>query len=99
MISRSRRPWTAGMGLRFLSVVGLVLPVACLGGLGAADASAAVQTTLYVSPRGSGTACSSSSPCSLSQAKSTVESLVGSMTGDIVVYLAGGTYRVSSTFQ
>jgi hypothetical protein len=66
---------------------------------GAADANAAVQTTLYVAPTGAGTACSSSEPCGLSQAKSTVESLLGSMSGDIVVSLAGGTYRLSSTFQ
>ncbi|HEU5427099.1 MAG TPA: RICIN domain-containing protein [Actinocrinis sp.] len=71
----------------------------CVGAVNAAGASAAAQATLYVSPGGSGTACSSSAPCSLSQAKSTVESLVGSMSGDIVVYLAGGTYRLSSTFQ
>ncbi len=83
----------------WLSAAGLVSSVVCMGALDAARASAAVQTTLYVSPSGSGTACSSSAPCSLGQARDTVEGLVGSMSGDIVVYLAGGTYRLSSTFQ
>jgi len=80
-------------------MLGLASSAVSIGALGAGEASAAVQTTLYVSPSGTGTACSSSAPCALSQAKSTVESLVGSMTGDIVVYLAGGTYRLSSTFR
>jgi hypothetical protein len=83
----------------WLSALGLASSALCLGVLDAGAAGAAVQTTLYVSPAGTGTACSSSAPCSLSQAKSAVESLDGSMTGDIAVYLAGGTYRLSSTFQ
>ncbi|GAB7184360.1 hypothetical protein ATKI12_4191 [Kitasatospora sp. Ki12] len=57
---------------------------------------AATMTTLYVSPSGSGTACSSSAPCSLTQAKTSVEAVNGSMTGDIVVQLAGGTYRLTA---
>jgi len=83
----------------WLTTLGLVSSGLFVGLLNAAGASAAAQTTLYVSPSGSGTACSSSAPCSLSQAKTTVEGLAGSMTGDIVVSLAGGTYRLSSTFQ
>ena len=63
-----------------------------------AVAHAAVQTTLYASPTGSGSSCSQSSPCALSEARSVVESMNGAMTGDIVVYLMGGTYRLSSTF-
>jgi hypothetical protein len=62
----------------------------------AVTAQAAVSTTLYVSPSGSGTACSSSAPCSLTQAKSSVEAIDGNMSGDIVVQLAGGTYRLTS---
>ncbi|WP_329182001.1 ricin-type beta-trefoil lectin domain protein [Streptomyces sp. NBC_01477] len=57
---------------------------------------AATMTTLYVSPTGSGTACSASAPCSVTQAKSSVEAVDGNMSGDIVVQLAGGTYRLSS---
>ncbi|MFC5665273.1 ricin-type beta-trefoil lectin domain protein [Kitasatospora misakiensis] len=62
----------------------------------AAISHAATMTTLYVSPSGSGTACSSSAPCSLTQAKASVAAVNGSMTGDIVVQLAGGTYRLTA---
>ncbi|MDI1466223.1 ricin-type beta-trefoil lectin domain protein [Catellatospora sp. KI3] len=54
------------------------------------------MTTLYASPTGSGTACSSAQPCSLSQAQSTVRAVAPAMTGDIVVQLAGGTYALGS---
>ncbi|MDD1059963.1 ricin-type beta-trefoil lectin domain protein [Streptomyces cocklensis] len=54
------------------------------------------MTTLYASPAGSGTACSASAPCSPAQAKTAVEAIDGNMSGDIVVQLAGGTYRMSS---
>ncbi|WP_042374198.1 ricin-type beta-trefoil lectin domain protein [Streptacidiphilus neutrinimicus] len=59
-------------------------------------AHAAVSATLYVSPTGSGTACSAAAPCSLTQAKTNVEATDGNMSGDIVVQLAGGTYRLTS---
>ena len=59
-------------------------------------AAAAVMTTLYTSPNGSGTACTSAQPCPLSQAQTAVRALAPTMTGDIVVQLAGGTYALSS---
>ncbi|WP_327287613.1 ricin-type beta-trefoil lectin domain protein [Streptomyces sp. NBC_01198] len=62
----------------------------------AVSGHAATMTTLYVSPTGSGTSCSASAPCSVTQAKSSVEAIDGNMSGDIVVQLAGGTYRMSS---
>lgn len=62
----------------------------------AVTSHAATMTTLYVSPTGSGTACSASAPCSVTQAKSSVQAIDGNMSGDIVVQLAGGTYRLSS---
>jgi hypothetical protein len=62
----------------------------------AVTSHAATMTTLYASPDGSGTACSASAPCSLTQAKTSVEAIDGNMSGDIVVQLAGGTYRMSS---
>ncbi|SHM86832.1 ricin-type beta-trefoil lectin domain protein [Actinacidiphila paucisporea] len=62
----------------------------------AVTSHAATMTTLYVSPTGSGTSCSASAPCSVTQAKSSVEAIDGNMSGDIVVQLAGGTYRMSS---
>ncbi|PYC88381.1 hypothetical protein C7C46_00430 [Streptomyces tateyamensis] len=62
-------------------------------------AHAATSTTLYVSPTGSGTACTATAPCSPAQAKTSVESINGSMTGDIVVQLAGGTYRLTTPLR
>ncbi len=57
---------------------------------------ATTLTALYVSPTGQGAACSPNAPCSLTQAKASVESLGAQMTGDILVELAGGTYRLSA---
>ncbi|NGY64385.1 hypothetical protein G7043_36285 [Lentzea sp. NEAU-D13] len=47
-------------------------------------------------PAGSGTACSSAQPCSITQAQAKVRTIVPAMTGDVVVQLAGGTYALSS---
>ncbi|HJP78963.1 MAG TPA: hypothetical protein VJ914_32115, partial [Pseudonocardiaceae bacterium] len=90
---RRRPAWSRPV--LWLAVLGMTVPTAYAG----QAAHAAVQTTLYAAPTGSGTACSSSSPCSLTGARGVVESMDGSTTGDIVVYLMGGTYRLSSTFQ
>jgi len=54
------------------------------------------MSTLFASPTGSGTSCSSSAPCSLTQAQQSVRALDGNMSGDIVVQLAGGIYRLSA---
>jgi parallel beta-helix repeat protein len=54
----------------------------------------------YASPSGSGTTCSSNAPCSLTGAQAKVRTLnTGTMTGDIIVNLQGGTYTLGSTFQ
>lgn len=74
----------------------MVLAASAAGAAAAAPAAAAVMTTLYTSPTGSGTACSSAQPCSLSQAQATVRAIAPTMTGDIVVQLAGGTYALSA---
>jgi hypothetical protein len=73
-----------------------VLAVGAFVAAPAVTSHAATMTTLYASPAGSGTACSASAPCSLTQAKTSVEAIDGNMSGDIVVQLAGGTYRMSS---
>ena len=59
-------------------------------------AQAAPATTYYVSPDGTGTACSVGQPCSITQAKTAVRAINDSMTGDIVVQLADGTYRLTA---
>lgn len=61
-------------------------------------ASAAVQATFYASPNGSGTDCTSAAPCSLTGARAKVRAENDSMTGDIEVVLADGTYQLDSTF-
>jgi hypothetical protein len=73
--------------------------VACVVLAAATGASATVQTTLYVSPTGSGSSCTSTTPCSLTSAQTAVRGINSSMSGDIVVQLAGGTYRLSSTWN
>ncbi|WP_063770673.1 RICIN domain-containing protein [Streptacidiphilus carbonis] len=92
----SRTPATIG---RRRSTRAALVTAVTLGALAAAPitvSQAATATTLYASPTGSGTACSSSAPCSLTQAKASVEAVDKNMSGDIVVQLAGGTYRLSA---
>lgn len=62
----------------------------------ATPASAAPATTLYVAPDGHGTGCTASHPCSIERAKAKVRTLNANMRADIVVRLAGGTYRLSA---
>src|SRR5882757_6411458 len=63
------------------------------------NAPHATQVTLFASPTGSGTACTQSQPCGLAQAQQTVRTMTGQATGDIVVDLAGGTYRLTSPLR
>ena len=51
---------------------------------------------VYASPSGTGTACSSAAPCSLTQAQTNARAQVSGGT-DISVVLADGTYSLSST--
>ncbi|MGW3951892.1 hypothetical protein ACWEKM_13330 [Streptomyces sp. NPDC004752] len=62
----------------------------------ASTAHAGVQATYYVSPTGSGSTCSSASPCSLTGAQSVVRTVNSNMTGDIIVYIMPGNYTVTS---
>lgn len=63
-----------------------------------APASAAPRT-VYVSPSGTGTDCSSAQPCSLTAAQAAVRSLNDDMSDDIVVQLADGVYRLAQPFR
>lgn len=58
-----------------------------------------IATTLYAAPGGTGDECSESSPCALNTAREQVRELTSGMTGDILVYLRGGTYTLSSTIN
>ncbi|MFD9701174.1 ricin-type beta-trefoil lectin domain protein [Lentzea sp. NPDC059081] len=59
----------------------------------------AATTTLYASPSGAGTSCTTTDPCSLPAAQLAVRSRTGSMSGDLVVELADGVYRLSQPFR
>ena len=50
----------------------------------------------YVSPSGTGSACSSAAPCSLTQAQTAVRAATRSMQNDLVVELADGVYGLSA---
>ncbi len=65
------------------------------------DKNAAFAATkfLYASPTGSGNTCSEKSRGSLESVKSKVRKLNRKMSGDIVVYLRGGTYNLSAPFM
>ncbi|SDO60185.1 RICIN domain-containing protein [Lentzea jiangxiensis] len=64
-----------------------------------APPASAATTTLHASPSGTGTACTATAPCSLTAAQSAVRSRTGTMSGDIVVELADGVYRLSQPFR
>jgi hypothetical protein len=52
--------------------------------------------SFYVSPTGTGTACSSAAPCSITQAQATVRAVVSSMQTDVIVELADGVYQLAT---
>jgi hypothetical protein len=72
---------------------------AAVGVVAAAPPAVAAPTTLYASPSGAGTTCSSAQPCSLAGAQAAVRSLNDAMSDDIVVQLADGVYRLSAPFR
>jgi len=77
--------------------VPLVILLAGLGALIRVTPAHAAATYVYASPTGSGSTCSISAPCSLTGARSYVQTINSSMSDDIVVYLRGCTYTLSST--
>ena len=79
----------------------LLIP-AMLVAVALCDLSAAehpIQATIYVSPEGTGTGSSPASPCSLLAARDKVRKINGTMTGDIVVQLSGGVYRMAQPLE
>ncbi|MBB6731851.1 discoidin domain-containing protein [Cohnella zeiphila] len=80
------------------TVIVPMAPVADADVVLATGGQGGVPSDFYVSPAGTGTACTESSPCSLLDARDKVRAVNGSMTGDIAVHLADGTYTLGSTF-
>jgi hypothetical protein len=62
------------------------------------DSPSCTSTDIYVAPNGSGSACSCAMPCALTTGRDHARSRVAGATSDIVVHVAGGTYRFSQTF-
>ncbi|WP_090933754.1 RICIN domain-containing protein [Nonomuraea jiangxiensis] len=83
------------------ALVGLVTAVlaAAFALIAPAPPALAATTTLYAAPAGTGAACTSTQPCSLAAAQTAVRSLNVAMSGDIVVVLAGGVYRLSTPLR
>lgn len=54
------------------------------------------SSPFFVSPTGSGTACSKAAPCSIAQAQLAVRAAAKASTGDLIVELADGTYRLDA---
>ncbi len=81
------RPWfsTLSFGLALVSAH-------------AAEEAPRVQATYYAAPNGAGTAGSLAAPASLTGARDLVRKVNQKMTGDIVVYLRGGTYPLTAPF-
>jgi hypothetical protein len=67
--------------------------------LSGAPDQAGPEAELFAAPAGIGTACSLAAPCSLTQAQAVARSRAASMTGNLIVNLRGGTYRLASTLQ
>jgi hypothetical protein len=88
------------MGVKIcLASLLLVLLAACAAVPRDALETEAVQAVLYVSPKGTGTVCSSTQPCSLLQAQTKVRTLNSAMTGNIIVQLKAGNYTLSTTLN
>ncbi|MCW2870222.1 hypothetical protein [Actinacidiphila oryziradicis] len=76
----------------------VVAAAACFGFTGGPPRSVADTNALVVAPDGSGTACTTQEPCPLDTARDQARALVPGATGDVVVELEGGTYRLTSPF-
>jgi len=87
--------------MRRAVVACLVAVVATTFGVaGGRPAEAAPPTdVLHVAPDGHGTACAEHSPCTLDTARDQARKLVPGAAGDVVVELAGGTYRLTGPFR
>ncbi|MGD0836624.1 MAG: right-handed parallel beta-helix repeat-containing protein [Polyangia bacterium] len=64
-------------------------------GAGGASGSGGASGYYYVSPTGTGTACSQSAPCSITQGQANVQAAVKATQGDITVELADGVYALT----
>lgn len=79
-----------------IGVLPTLLAAAAIG-VGVLPASAATAPVVYsVAPDGQGSTCSTEAPCALLTAQSKVRAATSTMTTDINVVLADGTYRLDA---
>ena len=64
------------------------------GGTSDAGGGSSSSGPYYVSPSGTGSACSSAAPCSITQAQAAVRAVVGAMQADVIVELSDGVYSL-----
>jgi hypothetical protein len=76
--------------------IGVILATGGIAATAQPASAAPLQAIAYASPSGTGATCSQAAPCSLSAAQTKIRALTSSMTGDLVVQLAGGTYALSA---
>jgi len=96
MHRRSPRPALLRIAIGLLPT--LLAGAAIGAGTAPALASAAPSPIVYsAAPDGHGSACSAQAPCALLTAQAKVRQATGSMTTDITVMLADGTYRLDNT--
>ncbi|MEV6843599.1 RICIN domain-containing protein [Actinoplanes sp. NPDC051411] len=89
----------SGRNPRRLATAAAALAVAASAVAAPASPALAATTTLYASPSGTGSSCSSAQPCSLTAAQTAVRSATAGMSGDVVVQLADGTYRLATPLR
>jgi hypothetical protein len=85
--------------LRFVSLLLLMLAsfTACQTVIPPYELESEAALLLYAAPNGTGTACSETQPCSLTQVQIVARSKTSTMTGNILVRLKGGTYTLGNT--
>jgi hypothetical protein len=69
---------------------------ATAGSSGSGGSQTVAGGSFYVSPTGTGTACSSASPCSITQAQISVRAAVSATQTDVIVELADGVYPLAA---
>ncbi|MFI5846075.1 RICIN domain-containing protein [Catenuloplanes sp. NPDC051500] len=77
----------------------LIIVASAAAVLTSAPPALAATTTLYAAPDGAGTACTAAAPCTLTTAQAAVRAINTAMSGDIVVQLADGTYRLPAPLR
>ncbi|GGD78029.1 S-layer homology domain-containing protein [Paenibacillus nasutitermitis] len=89
------------MRKKWISFIILSIMMECCTGfiLHVPHVQASPNIQLFVSPEGTGNACSLADPCTLQAGRDKVRALNADMTANIDVLLRGGTYELTDTFE